>query len=94
MAKFCQDAEGSVRSHSLTPAKVGFFSFICRGGTFSSVSSTFHMCRATLSFRHASMLFKLRVYSEVERTQIKTKIIYTGYILFISMLLQHSVTCV
>ena len=79
MAKFCQDAEGSVRSHSLTPAKEGLFSFICRGGTFSSVSSTVHMCRATLSSRHASMLFKLRVYSEVERTQIKTLIIYTGY---------------
>ena len=80
MAKFCHDAEGSIRSHNLTPSEVGLFSFICRGGTFSSVSSVCHMCRATLSSRHASIVFILRVYSGVEGTEFKTTIFFYIYI--------------
>ena len=71
MARFCHDAEGSVRSHNLTPDEVQLFSFIRRGGTLSSVSSICHMCRGTLSSRHASIVFILSVYSVVERKEIK-----------------------
>ena len=65
MARFCHDAKGSVRSHNLTADKVQLFSFICRGGTLS------HMCRGTLSSRHASIVFILSEYSVVERKEIK-----------------------